>query len=50
MLRAPLPTTLNYNLAIHSNGLSETGLADARLARHQHNTALAGLGLLPAPQ
>ena len=29
-------------------GLGETRLADARLARNQHDAALAALGLLPA--
>jgi hypothetical protein len=28
--------------------LRETRLADARLSRHQHDRAIAGLGLLPA--
>ena len=35
-------------LSRSTQGLSETRLADARLARHQDDGALAALGLLPA--
>ena len=36
-------------LSRSSRRLREARLADARLARNQHDAALAGLGLLPAP-